>query len=405
MNYILDEAVGRFNKTLPLDYWAKFGEGFDSTDFRKRFFTYSTDQKSLRKDFEDDLRGLLEKLPRVIADNLLSLFRNAVQERVNKIQSRIKFFRETLLERKAKKERLESLLANEPERINRNAIGKQKVLDAINRFKQEATVDFVEKYNQIINKENIINLIKDNDWKKKEEDMELLGQRLSNLLNEANSNITLKYSEEFKLMVDEYINDYKNRTNLQILETDINGEISFDFKASFAGGLAGLAVYGALAVWAAGLGNLGAYILVAKGVSLLAALGISISGGTAAAISAVAAIGGPVTIMVGLAVLVGALFYCIFAKNWKEAVAKKIVQEYDKEKVLEKYQMAIAKHWDDTKLAFISGADNMDKEYKEHLDSLRKEIYETNEEEINQKIEAEEKSLDVYTQLINNLTE
>lgn len=66
--------------------------------------------------------------------------------------------------------------------------------------------------------------------------------------------------------------------------------------------------------------------------------------------------------------------------------------------------MAIAKYWDDTKSAFISGADNMDKEYKEHLDALRKEINETNEEEINQKIEAEEKSLNVYTLLINNLT-
>lgn len=404
LNYILDEAVSRFNKTLSPNYWSKFGQDIDSNDFRKRFFTYSTDQESLRKDFEEDLRSLLEKIPQVLADKLLSVFKNTVQERINKIQSRIKFFRELLLERKAKIEKLERLLANEPERINKNAIEKQKVLDEINRFKQKATVDFVEKYNQIINKENIINLIKSNDWKKKKEDMELLGQRLSNLLNGANSDIALKYSEKLKIVVDEYINDYRTRTNLQILETGINGEISFDFKASFAGGLAGVAVYGALAVWAAGLGNLGAYILVAKGVSLLAALGISISGGTAAAISAVAAIGGPVTIMFALAVLVGILFFGIFATNWKEAMAKKIVKEFDKKKVLEKYQMAIAKYWDDTKSAFISGADNMDKEYKEHLDALRKEINETNEEEINQKIEAEEKSLNVYTLLINNLT-
>ena len=56
-------------------------------------------------------------------------------------------------------------------------------------------------------------------------------------------------------------------------------------------------------------------------------------------------------------------------------------------------------------VAFISAADNMEKEFKEHLNTLEKEINETNDDEINRKIEAEEKSLNVYTQLINNLTE
>lgn len=224
-------------------------------------------------------------------------------------------------------------------------------------------------------------------------------------MNEANADITLRYSDRFKDLVDEYINKFEAETNLQSLEMGINGNVGFDFKASFAGGLAGVAVYGALAVWAAGLGNLGAYILVAKGVSVLAALGISISGGTAAAISAVAAIGGPVVIAIGLAALVGALFFAIFAANWKETIAKKIVKKYDKEKVLEEYQKSIAKYWDDTEAAFVSAADNMEKEYKEYLETLRREINEINDDEINKEIEAEEKSLNVYTQMINNLTE
>lgn len=405
LNRILDEGVCRFNKTLFPNYWSKFGQDVDSATFRKRFFTYSTDQESLRKDFEEDLRSLLEKLPRIIVDNLLSVLKDAVQKRINNIQSRIKSFREILLDRNAKKAELEEILANEPKRINKNVIAKQEMFDAINRFKQEATVDFAERYNQIINKENIVDLIKSNDLTKKEEDMKLLGQKLSNLLNEANASITLRYSEEFKVLVDEYIRNFEADTNLQSLDSGINGKAGFDFKASFAGGLAGLALYGALAVWAAGLGNLGAYILIAKGVSVLAALGISISGGTAAAISAVAAIGGPVVIAVGLAALVAALFYAIFAANWKETIAKKIVKEYDKKKVLEECQKSIAKYWDDTKVAFISAADNMEKEFKEHLDTLKKEINETNDDEINRKIEAEEMSLNVYTQLFNNLTE
>ena len=405
LNRILDEAVYRFDKSLSPNYWSNLGQDINSATFRKRFFTYSTDQESLRRDFDKDLRDLLEKLPHVIVDNLLSVFKDAIQERISNVQARINSFREILSDRGAKKESLEKMLVDEPNRINKNAMAKQKIFDAINRFKQEATVDFVEEYNRIINKENILNLIKSNDFKKKEEDMKLLGQKLSNLLNDANSAVTLRYSQKLSTLVDEYIHDFAAATNLQSLEIGINGKAGFDFKASFAGGLAGVAVYGALAVWAAGLGNLGAYILVAKGVSLLAALGIGISGGTAAAISAVAAIGGPVVIAVGLAALVAALFYAIFAANWKETMAKNIVKEYDKKKVLEDCKKSIAKYWDDTKSAFISAADNMEKEYKEYLKALEKEINEVNDAEIDQKIAFEEKRLDIYSQLINNLTE
>lgn len=135
--------------------------------FHKRFFTYSTDQKDLRKEFEIDLRDLLERLPQVIKNDLLSVLKNNVQERINHISSRIKSFRETLFDRNNKKERLERILANEPERINKNTVAKQKIFDAINQFKQAAMVDFVEEYNRIINKENIVNLINSNDWKRK----------------------------------------------------------------------------------------------------------------------------------------------------------------------------------------------------------------------------------------------
>lgn len=403
LNYILNEAAVRFDKTLSENYWSKFGQDVSLETFRKRLFTYSTDQESLRKDFEDDLRNLLEKLPQIIIQNLLSMLKDTVRQRIEYLEARIKSFRGILSDRKKKIEDLEQILANEPERINRNAMAKQKIFDKINQFKQEATIEFVEEYNHIVNKENIVKLIEDNGLKKKEEDMQLLAQKISNLLNEVNSTIALRYSEKFKTLVDEYIENFEIGTNLGILETGINGNVGFNFKASFAGGLAGLAAYGALYLWAANLGNLGAYILVAKGVSLLAALGISV-GGTAAAISAVSAIGGPIVIAVGLAVLIAVVIYTIVG-NWKENIAKKIVSEYDKHKVLESWKETIAKYWDDTQVAFISATDNMEKEYKEYLETFKNEINKTNDEELKQKIEAEENKIDIYNQLVNNLTE
>lgn len=403
LNNILDKGVERFNKTLSPNYWNRFGKSVELNDFRKRFFTYSTDQASLRKDFEEDFRNLLEHLPQFTIKATLELLKEGIITKIDEAKKRITFFQEILKEREAKKKKLEEMLANEPERINRNTLAKQRILNEIESLKKSSIIDFTTKYNRIINKENIINLIESENLNKKEEDIKLLSQKISNLLNETNSSIILQYSEKFKDLVNEYIKDFEADTNLRAFENNINGKSGFNFIASFAGGMAGMATYGALSVWAASLGNLGAYILVAKGVSILSALGISV-GGTATAISAVSAIGGPITIAIGLAILTAIIVYSILLGNWKKSVAEKFIKEYDKQRILEKFTQTITNYWKDTCTAFNLAAENMEKEYKEYLNALTKEINETSNEEIEIKIEAEENKITIYNLLINNLT-
>lgn len=402
LDVILNEGSKRFEKTITENYWTNFGQEVKNEDFRNRFFTYSTDQEDLRKAFDSDLRNLLEVLPGIIANKICTYVKSYAQEAVEDIRARIRSFHEILSERKIKKEILQELEEKEPERISQNETKIRELCKQIESFEQQAIIEFTSKYNRIITVDNIKQIIKDNDWSKKEDDMKQLSSKLSNLLNDANSSVATKYSNKVKVLIDDYLKYYEDSTNLKSVGTSVTGKIGFNFKASFAGGLAGLATYGALAIWAAGLGNLGAYILLAKGVSVLAALGISV-GGTAAAASAVAAIGGPIVIAVGIAALIGIAFWIILSGGWQSSVAKKIVKEYDKKKVLAEYTKNMKDFWKDTRVAFLRAAENLEKEYENYLNTLKKDILETNDDEINEKIATENNKCSVFEQLITNL--
>ena len=174
----------RFEDTLSDNYWLNFGYTVDSHSFKNRFFTYSTDQESLRQKFEEDLRQLLEKLPVIMTQKMAEYLKNISEISIKEIESRLSSYKETLNERKRKVEKLKELEEKEPDRINQNETKKIKILDRIKDYEQKAIVDFSSLYNNVVNIDNIIKLIEDNGWKKKEEDMKLLSSKLSNLLND-----------------------------------------------------------------------------------------------------------------------------------------------------------------------------------------------------------------------------
>lgn len=395
LNKILDEGCKRFKATLSDNYWINMGQVVSDHTFRKRLFTYSCDQSSLRNDFENDLRQLLEILPKIIIEKTTCFFRERINSTTKETEKKINSILEIIQQRESKKNFLKMIQDAEPERKYNNALKKKEICLLINEYKADVDLKFINRYNQIITKDNIISLIKKYKWEKKDEDMKALSSKLSNLLNDEYATITREYSEKFKIIVDEYLDDFEFNTKISTIENNIKGEAGFNFKGSFAGGLAGATTYGALAIWASSLGNLGAYILVAKGVSILAALGISV-GGTAAATSAIAAIGGPIVIAVGIAALIGLAFYLLFTGGWKASVAKKIVTEYDKKEVLSAYKNNIDIFWKDTISAFEKCATQMETEYEAFLENLKKEILETSEDELMNKINIEKKKQEFY---------
>lgn len=399
LNTILQKGADRFEQTLSPNYWNNLGQTATSNDFRSRFFTYSTDQESLRSGFEKDLRSLLLKLPEIIKVSAVDYIKDYAKDAKINIEKSLQSFREILLEREEKKKKLEKIEANEPQRIYENENKKAEIIQKIKEFSQKASVDITNSYNTILTVDNIIQFIEKNGWSKKEEDMKQLSAKLSNLLNDSYTSVLKKYSKELSYEVDVFLQNFENTTKIFTSKDGVEVDSGFNVKASFAGGLAGLVTYGALSVWAASLGNLGAYILVAKGVSVLAAMGISV-GGTAAASAAIAAIGGPIVIVIRIATILASLVYVMFSGSWKKAISKKIVNAYDKKNVLANYLTQNTTYWNDTEKAFKHASGKLEKDFEYYIANLKKEVYESDDEDVKAKIALCESNIRVCNLLL-----
>lgn len=402
LNTILLKGAERFEQTLSPNYWENLGQPTTSEDFRKRFFTYSTDQESLREKFEKDLRTLLLKLPDIIIESVVDWIKNYAKEAKKEIEIRLRSFHEILAKREQKKEELRKLEENEPQRIYENECEKAKIIKKIEELTQKASVDITDGYNKILTVENIIKLIEDNKWSRNEEDMKFLSAKLSNLLNDSFSSVLRRYSEELRKYIDSYLDSFENSSKIISSGNEINFGSSFNFKAAFASGLTGIATVGALSVWAASLGNLGAYILVAKGVSVLSALGISV-GGTASATAAVAAIGGPVVLAIGMGVILASIVLIALSGSWKKNIAKKIVEKYDEKGVLSTFVSQNNKFWSDTNDAFIKASKKLEDDFEDYISELKKEVYGSNDDDVKIKIASEENKIKAFDSLLEKL--
>lgn len=370
---ILDAGSQRLFSLVPEEIWQNREEqsGYVHTEssLRERFFTYTTDKPYLRECFEEEIRQLLQKIPSIVNRSAIEAIRKHTESLELNLKREINQYEEILKEREKYKILLEEIKRNEPMRVNGNEQARKSVLNSIKTLKNEAIRDFERDFTSVIFVENIVDIIKEKKYKKKKEDMELLAGYLSSKLQAKLQTILKSKSEDLNKVIDNYLKNF----NIQInkFESQLKGfDIPFDTLKIFASGLAGLATFGGLAIWASTLGNLGAYILVAKGVSVLSALGISIAGGTAGAASAVAALGGPITLGIALAVIVGLSMFAFVSGGWQKSIAKKLVKEYSKQDAFNQFVTEIEKFWIDTETAFTAAADHLDAEWRTYVEDL-----------------------------------
>lgn len=401
LKLILTKAAERFESTLSKDYWRNLCQNATPADFRKRFFTFDTDQENLRKDFENDFKNLLTLLPKLILSNLKKMTADFLGNTEKEIKASKSQF-EKILKNRAEQRKAHRKASDEaPCKLSELESQKAHIVSLIDSvYQRDGIIAFTQAYNRIMTKESIVSIIKKNGWKNKSEDKKAICSKISNLLNEEYLNAIKGHSEEFSDCVNSLLNNFENKISEEPIK-ELNVGSGFDVKGTFAGGLAGVATYGALAMWAASLGNLGAYILVAKGVSILAAMGISI-GGTAAGISAISLIGGPVVIAIGIAALIALAISLIFGSSWEERFAKNIIKEYDKKDGLGQFKKTIEKYWTDTKSAFIKAVNNLRDSYVEYLDDLGEKTKIDDTQIINQ-IKNESTKLEFISKLLNQI--
>lgn len=404
INTILTGGSKRLFGQIPIEEWKTksliTGYEYTCEMLEKRFFTYSTDSKELRIEFENSLIKILEEYPIALFDkfskslgevkrNTITVFNNYLEE-LNGIINQYSFYKETY----------DALIKNESnrEKANKEAIGS--IIEKIKQLNKESIEEFQKDYDDLINADSIVKIINENNYTKKKKDIELLAGYLSSKL-EAKLNVILQNkSMDFAKLVDSFLEAYEANINDHLKSIDIkNIRTNFDAKRAFASSLAGMATFGALAVWASTLGNLGAYILVAKGVSLLTAIGISIEGGVATAVATVSTIGGPVVLGIALALLASISTFALVSSTWKITISKKIVKAYAKENALDKYNDFVNSYWFDTIKAFIEATEEMDKKYKEYLNDLYRYVSSSDSTEVKKsKIQVEE-----IIDFINNL--
>lgn len=377
---VLDNGTDRLYTDINPEIWEKknkiTGYNYSFEDLRKRFFTFAIDRHSLRNSLEIDLKRLLETIPDLVIKNYQSTLSDFFTISKNEFHGKANYYKMLLNRRDEFLEMLAEINKNMPneERINESL--RKEVLTKIRALKLESLSAFRTQYDLIINEDHILEVIKRNNYKKKKQDLQRLSGYVSGELESKLENILIQKSEELSDVIDEYLKDISNNINSaskKFFGVNVDNNISFDVLTAFASGLAGLATFGGLAIWASTLGNLGAYILVAQSVSLLSALGISV-GGTAAAVSAVAAIGGPITLGIALAVIATLSTFAITSGTWKKSISKKIVKEYNKQNAFGKYESVINSFWNDTEKAFEKADDEMKEEARNRVQLIKSEI-------------------------------
>lgn len=346
----------------------------------KRFFSYSLERSNLRKAFEEDL---LKFLVTTLPANRNAKLDHAVVDFKNRTSSlfanEIKQLEQILADREASKKAYQEKLANKGLAINDIRLKQKQLVSDIESAKKHDIERLRQWKTANITESKIISIINEKGYDKKKA-QEYLASNVSDLYYAKLQEILRQSTEQTQEKITKFFSEVEEISN-DITKVAVGGvDVSFDFKGTVAGGLAGVSVFGALGLWAATAGNLGGYILVAKGVSLLSALGISV-GGTAAAASFVSLIGGPITIGIGLALGAFALFKAFFGDGWKERIAKDLIKAFEKENVLQSYESAIEKYWRDTTVALESVVTTVIKKIDDQLDHL-KTIIETTDPEV-----------------------
>lgn len=249
---------------------------------------------------------------------------------------------------------------------------REKMYKVLEHERIVSKEQFKKDYDEVMNEDFIVEAMKRKDIKNKKNDVEAFSSYLSSEINDRLKANLKNESERFVDELNSNINSYKEAWSNGLEEHKINVNMgAFDFMKAFATGLSGVAVYGALALWAtivAGGSNLGAYILIAKIVSALSAIGISL-GGTATVAAFVASIGGPIVLGVAIALIAAVSMFGILTGNWRNRLAKKLIKAYSDKCFKNQCIASIEKYWDDTKIALDACMDSLNTETMDYYDN------------------------------------
>ncbi len=294
--------------------------------------------------------------------------------------------------------RIQEAESNEPTRKEWVVNKKLEIEASIERHKRDTIAEFDVRYSSLINVDAIERLIRERYPSQDDAKNELGAHLLRKLQNPVGEDLEQK-SRSLADEINNFLKGYASAGGqLPSLAFNFDATPGFDAAASFAGGLAGLTTFGALAVWATLLGNLGGYIIVAKVVGLLAAIGIP-TGGVAAVVTAISALGGPIVFGIAIAIIAALGALLCFWKSWQRRMAEKVRDEFEKQGIRSKMRDQIVRYWTDTTHAFRTAASAVERDWEAYLKDLKMIVEADSKEAIESRIQALERINDFFARL------
>ncbi|SDK01043.1 Helix-turn-helix [Jeotgalicoccus aerolatus] len=379
---LMEKRLEEFELTLPDGYWDKISRSvsgniranYSLNDLKKRAFSFERDREKLQKDFKEAFILLLDKLSKYRLNEIkynqeqfYKEFNKEIAMQSENLKGYIKHTETALKEYK-------NFLQEKPKLKQKNNEMVKSIKNNANYYKDDSRKKLNKLLDEMVTVDNIQHLIGVKDFGKKKTQKE---QFVTWFQNELNSKIEDIIENNAKLFSKE-INDKLEVIMKESLNLNIN---TFNFAASFIGGLSSIATVGAFSIYFSTLGNLGGYILLSKVVSVLTAAGISL-GGTATVATVISTIGGPMTLAIGIAIIVGSVIAKLAGGNWKRTFAKQIYKGFNK-----KYK---AKSTDDAEYKGLTYKEilayNIDKYWEDTHDAINIEMF-------NEKLDKREQEL------------
>ena len=206
-------------------------------------------------------------------------------------------------------------------------------------------------------------MLKDKKIKNNKESVECFVSKFQDAINSKTADILQIKSDELTTIIREYIQSYSNSINQNFDKRNL--KVDFDAGHTFASIIASIGV----------IGGLGTYLIaVYSSWSFFAGLG--------GAICFSATLFAPIGIMIGALLFAGMGIAKLLGFTWEKNVAKKLVSQYEKNKVSDKYREVMNKYWDDTSNAFDKAVIELNKQWDDYVSQLKETVTIYNLDEI-----------------------
>jgi transcriptional regulator with XRE-family HTH domain len=388
LNNLLDTATQRASHELVgamEDATVRWETAITQDVLRRRVFGFSVDDvsASIAEKFTDDLKHFLQKTaPQCSVSNLKQLLVSGKEKHVAALSALAIYLEQSINNRAKAQAEFDEVLAKKEESKAHFSNESKRLSSIIDEFLDTTKIVVTDVYKRYINVDYVEQFIRDNYKEKKVAEKYIGGFLIDKIQRDINRKVSL-FSERLNSELSGVLGKMSNYLS------PVGSVTPFDAQTAFLSALTGAGAAGALAGWAAvvaGSSNLGGYILAAKITGWLAAMGISV-GGSTAVMTAIAALGGPVTIAIGLGALAAGLVYAFFGDDWQKRMAKKTVDQFNKEGVEAQISVSLQKYWKDTRTALNHSMVQTLKSYDEYLED-RKKILNMSAEDLNSQVTA-----------------